>query len=164
MKPTGAAAPKPDADPEPDPVGVPYPHRIGFSEPHRHGIILGHERDYTALSKWLRAVTPRRAAKPVSLVAEALTSNAHQHTLSGDPGGTVRVVLDVNPFLITIAVTDCGPRPDSVVPYPRLGDPRLAPLPGLHLVDQIAVYWEWNWANPGAGSGPLTIRAKVENP
>ncbi|XKK38515.1 ATP-binding protein [Nocardiopsis sp. ARC36] len=143
---------------------MPYPHRIAFSEPHRHGIVLGHKRDYTALTNWVWGVTPRRAAKPVSQVTEALVSNAHKHTRSGDPGGTVRVVIDVDPFLITIAVTDRGPRPDTVIPYPRLGDPRLAPLPGLHLVDQLAVYWEWDWAIPGAGSGPLTIRAKVENP
>jgi anti-sigma regulatory factor (Ser/Thr protein kinase) len=89
----------------------------------------------------------RAAAKPVSVVAEALASNAHQHTLSGDPGGTVRVVIDIDPFLITIAVTDNGPRPDTVIPYPRLGDPRLAPLSGLHLVDQLAVYWEWDWCD-----------------
>ncbi|WP_433697013.1 ATP-binding protein [Nocardiopsis sp. CA-288880] len=160
MKHTGTTAPPQGPAPE---AGAPYPHRIAFPEPHRHGILFGHDRDYTALTNWVWAVVPRRAAKPVSLVAEALTSNAHKHTRSGDPGGTVRVVIDVDPFLITIAVTDGGPRSDSVIAYPRLGDPRLAPLPGLHLVDQLAVYWEWDWALPGVGRGPLTIRAKVEN-
>ncbi|MFD3687816.1 ATP-binding protein [Nocardiopsis sp. NPDC058631] len=161
MHPTGTTTPKPDPNPE---ACVPYPHRIGFVQPHKHGIVLGHEREYTALTKWVRAVAPRRAAKPVALVAEALASNAHKHTRSGDPGGTVRVVVDTNPFLIGIAVTDNGPRRDTVIPYPRLGEPRLAPLPGLHLVDQLALYWEWDWEWKGTAMGPLTIRAVVENP
>ncbi|MES0837492.1 ATP-binding protein [Nocardiopsis tropica] len=161
MQPTGITTPKPDVNAEPK---VPYPHRVGFSEPHRHGILLGHERGCTALAAWVPTVVPRRARKPVFLVAEALVSNARKHTRSGDPGGTVRVVVDVNPFLVGVAVTDNGPRGDTVIPYPRLGDPRQAPLPGLHLVDHLAVYWEWSWAWKGAGAGPLTVRAVVENP
>ncbi|MEE2038948.1 ATP-binding protein [Nocardiopsis sp. CT-R113] len=149
---------------DPDPAGVPYPHRIAFTEPHKHGIVLGHTRDYTGLMNWVWSVAPRGAAKGVEQIAEALVSNAHRHTRSGDPGGTVRVVVDINPFLIGVAVTDGGPRRETVIPYPRLGDPRQAPLPGLHLVDQLALYWEWHWEWKATAMGPLTIRAVVENP
>jgi len=143
---------------------VPYPHRIGFTEPHRHGILLGHERDSPALSRWMRTVVPRLARRNALQVAQALVSNAHRHTRSGDPGGTVRVVVDINPFLITVSVTDGGPRRDTPIPYPRLGNRHGPPHTGLHLVDHLAVYWEWDWEWKGAALGPLTVRAVIENP
>ncbi|MFJ9552319.1 ATP-binding protein [Nocardiopsis sp. NPDC101807] len=161
MQPTATPAPKPDPASGP---AVPYPHRIGFTEPHRHGILLGHERDYTALSNWVHTVVPRRPRRNALQVARALVSNAHRHTRSGDPGGTVRVVVDVNPFLVTVAVTDGGPLGGTAVPCPCLGDAHRSPLPGLHLVDHLAVYWDWEWEWKGTALGPLTVRAVIENP
>jgi len=164
MQPTGTTAPTPDGDPEPVPApGVPYPHRIRFTEAHKHGIVLGHERDYTALTNWVHTVVPSRIATRVERIAVALASNSHRHTLSGDPGGTVRVVVEVNAFLISVWVSDNGPRNQTVIPYPRLGEPR-RPLPGLHLVEELAVFWDWEWQWKGTAMGPLTVRAVVENP
>lgn len=143
---------------------VPYPHRIGFAEAHKHGIVLGHDRDHTALINWVNAVVPSTVARRVERITTALVSNAHQHTLSGDPGGTVRVVIDLHPFLITVRVTDNGPRHTAAIPYPRLGEPGPAPLSGLRLVDGLAVFWDWEWEWKGTRMGPLTVRAVVENP
>ena len=165
MQRTAPPAPAPDGEPDPArKTGVPYPHRIRFTEAHKHGIVLGHERDYTALTNWVHTVVPSRIATRVERITVALASNAHRHTLSGDPGGTVRAVIDRNPFLITVRVTDNGPRHTAVIPYPRLGDPRRSPLPGLHLVEDLAVFWDWEWEWAGTRRGPLTVRAVVENP
>ncbi|MEE2037964.1 ATP-binding protein [Nocardiopsis sp. CT-R113] len=161
MQHTGTTASPQDPTPE---AGVPYPHRIRFEETGRHGIILGHEPDTTDLVNWVHAVVPGPVAKRVEQIAVALVSNAHKHTRSGDPGGNVRVVIGVDPFLIRVAVTDNGPRRDTVTPYPRSGSLRLSPLPGLHLVEQLAICWDWDWEWKGAVIGPLTIRAVVENP
>lgn len=148
-----------DADP------VPYPHRIRFTEAHKHGIVLGHERDHTDLINWVHAVVPSRVARRVERIATALVSNAHCHTRSGDPGGTVRVVVVVDTYLITLRVTDNGPRHTAAIPYPRLGEPSpAAPLSGLRLVDGLAVFWDWEWEWKGTRMGPLTVRAVVENP
>lgn len=143
---------------------VPYPHRIRFEDPAQHGIVLGHERDYTTLINWVHAVVPARVAKRVEQIAQALVSNAHRHTLSGNPGGNVRVVINLNPFLITVWVTDNGPRRETVIPYPRLGDAATRPVSGLHLVEDLAVFWDWEWEWKGTTMGPLTVRAVVENP
>ncbi|MFJ9557632.1 ATP-binding protein [Nocardiopsis sp. NPDC101807] len=141
---------------------VPYPHRIRFEDPARHGIVLGHERDYTDLTNWVHVVAPAPAARCVDQIATALVSNAHRHTRSGDPGGTVRVAIHVDAFLLTLRVTDNGPRAGDTIPYPRLGEQRPSPVSGLYLVDQLTVYWDWEWR--GTTMGPLTARAVVENP
>lgn len=159
-----AAAPQAMPDPDPEPQPVPYPHRLRFGEPHRSGMVLGHERDYTALRSWVRAIVLGPAADSVARVAVALVSNAHRHTLSGEEGGNVRVVIDQNPFLLTLRVTDNGPGPSGHIPYPRLGEPGRRPVSGLRLVDELTVFWDWEWEWRGTVMGPLTVRAVIETP
>ncbi|MFJ9555601.1 ATP-binding protein [Nocardiopsis sp. NPDC101807] len=154
----------PPAPPGPDPEPVPYPHRLRFEERHRSGIVLGPEPDYRTLDSWVRGTVLGPASDRVARVAVALASNAHRHSLSGEPGGSVRVVIDQNPFLLTVRVTDDGPRPGAEVPYPRLGAPGRGPLSGLRLVEELTVYWDWEWEWRGTTMGPLTIRAVVETP
>jgi len=162
MQPTAAPPAVPGPDPEPEPV--PYPHRLRFEERHRSGIVLGHERDHTVLRAWVRGTVLGPAANCVTRVADALVSNAHRHTLSGEPGGSVHVVIDQNPFLLALRVTDNGPRPGARIPYPRLGEPGRGPLSGLRLVEELTVYWDWEWEWRGTTMGPLTIRAVIETP
>ncbi|XKK39392.1 ATP-binding protein [Nocardiopsis sp. ARC36] len=98
-----------------------------------------------------------RTDSAVATAAVVLVENAHAHTRSGLPGGTVTVVLNRGPFLLALEVTDEGPRPGQTrYPLPHARPDRT----GLRLVERLTVYWDWE----GSGGGPLTVRAMFERP
>ncbi|MFV2198052.1 ATP-binding protein [Nocardiopsis sp. LOL_012] len=76
-----------------------------------------------------------------------------RHTLSGDPGGAVKVVVEPRPSRFILTVTDDAPRPGPTNPVPRTeqgGDLLRVGGYGLRLVDALASYWDWT----GAAGGP----------
>ncbi len=150
---------------KPTPAG-PYPRRVTGCPAGTHQIIIGATgQDVTAAQRWvyeqwLEMDAGRSRACDAASVAVALVANAHQHTASGLPGGetTVTVRRDpARPYWADISVTDQGPRPGMVrPPLPELRADRR----GLHLVEHIAVYWDWD----ATASGAVTMRAALEMP
>lgn len=132
-----------DTEARPPTPDVPLPRRIRMDNPNRHGIVLDHRREYTALISWCRTMHPRDA-RPLIQIARALVDNAHQHSKSGLPGGTIRVVLDkTRPMLPHLFVTDQGPLDASTIDYPHLNARN--PRSGLALVERLSAYWDFSW-------------------
>ncbi|GAA1464402.1 hypothetical protein NE857_12625 [Nocardiopsis exhalans] len=124
-----------------------YPRRLRLEHPTQHGILLNHTRDYRALTNWCRSALPSHGAR-LAKVARLLVENSHQHSRSGLPSGTVRVVLDQSRHLLPhLFVTDQGPLDASTIDYPHL-NPR-NPRSGLAIVDKLSVYWDFSWTWDG---------------
>ncbi|MGW5877498.1 ATP-binding protein [Nocardiopsis terrae] len=137
-----------------------YPRRLRLDSPHQHGILLGHTREYAPLIGWCRSVLPGNA-RPLIQVARALVDNAHRHSRSGSPGGTVRVVLDRARLLLPhLYVTDNGPLRGSGIDYPRLE--RQADGCGLALVERLSVYWDFSWSWDGHRIRELTVQVVLD--
>jgi hypothetical protein len=128
----------------PPPIpGASSPRRLRLTGPHQHGILLDHTRDYRPLTNWCRSALPSHGGR-LAKVARLLVENSHQHSRSGLPGGTVRVVLDQSRHLLPhLFVTDQGPLDADTIDYPRLNarDPRS----GLAVVEKLSVYWDFSW-------------------
>lgn len=138
----------------------PYPRRLWFDESHKRGLVLDHTPDYTPLVSWCRRALP---AQPRSLiqVTRALVANAHRHSRSGRPGGTVRIVLDqARPLLPHLFVTDDGPLNRGNIAYPRLD--KHTPGSGLALVEKLSVYWDFSWAWDGHRIRHLTVQVVLD--
>ena len=134
----------------------PFPRLLHFRDPNRRGLLLDHTRVHGPLNNWCRSVLPRHF-RPLTLVTRALVDNAHRHTRSGLPGGTVRVVLDQNrPLLPHLYVTDDGPLPGPNIDYPRRDEN--APCSGLALVERLSVYWDFSWTWDGHRIRALTLQ------
>ena len=134
----------------------PFPSLIHFRDPNRRGLLLGHTHVHQSLAQWCHSVLPCHA-RPLTLVTRALVDNALQHTRSGLPGGTVRVVLDrTRPLLPHLYVTDEGPLPGPNISYPRRDDQ--APCSGLALVERLSVYWDFSWSWDGHRIRALTLQ------
>lgn len=134
----------------------PYPYKLYFADPNRHGILLGNTCPSVPLANWCRTVLPGHAS-PLIQVARALVDNAHRHSRSGLPGGTVRLVLDrARPLLPHLYVSDEGPRHSPSITYPRL-DPH-AVHSGLALVERHSVYWDFSWTWDGHRIRALTMQ------
>ena len=147
-----------DRPPTPD---EPYPRLLHFPNSRRTGILLGHTPAPTPLLTWCRTTLPHHAA-PLIQITRALVDNAHHHSSSGLPGGTVRVVLDQTlPLLPHLYVTDEGPRPDDpLISYPHLLTH--APCSGLALVERLSVYWDFSWAWDGHRIRALTMQVVLD--
>ncbi|OKI22531.1 serine/threonine protein kinase [Nocardiopsis sp. TSRI0078] len=135
-----------------------------FSDPDRCGIVLGADPGHVRLARdWARrkARATHRQACDLILAVSILTTNALQHTRSGDPGGTVQVVLHRRPATYTLSVTDNGPRSGPTIPFPRV-EAATNPLSptgnGLRLLDALCAYWDWT----GTAGEPLTVRAVLD--
>ncbi|WP_116245734.1 ATP-binding protein [Nocardiopsis sp. FIRDI 009] len=145
-------------------ASVPLPRRLSFTDPHRCGIVLGPDPGHVRIARvWAHQIarTTPNAAFPLVTVVSELVTNAHRHTRSGDPGGTVTVVVERRRHVLILTVTDDGPRPGPTIPVPRIeegGDPLRGGGYGLRLVDALASYWDWT----GAAGGPLTVRVCLE--
>lgn len=135
----------------------PYPHKLHFADPNRCGILLGDTCPLVPLANWCRTVLPGHF-RPLIQVTRALVDNAHRHSRSGLPDGTVRLVLDrTRPLLPHLYVTDEGPRPGMTsLPYPRL-EPH-AWHSGLALVERNCVYWDFSWSWDGHRIRALTMQ------
>lgn len=136
------------------------PRRISFHDPAKSGIILNHTRAHVAFAqRWAyhAARSGHRTNSAVATAAVVLVENAHAHTRSGQPTGTVRLVLTRGPFLLCLRATDDGPLPGQVrCPLPHARPDRT----GLRLVEHLSLYWDWE----GNAGGPLTVRAVFERP
>ncbi|GHC79205.1 hypothetical protein GCM10007079_17160 [Nocardiopsis terrae] len=145
-----------DIEARPQTPGTGLPRRLRLDHPHRHGILLGHHREYTVLADWFHTVTPGHATRLIR-VARILAGNAHHHSRSGLPGGTVRIVLDrTRPLLPHLYVTDDGPLQEDSIAYPRLE--KRAPGSGLALVERLSVYWDFSWDWDGARIRATTVQ------
>ncbi|MEU3018924.1 hypothetical protein ABZ635_16160 [Nocardiopsis sp. NPDC007018] len=137
-----------------------FPRVLRFSEPARHGILLGPSREYRALSSWCRNVLPVQGTR-LARIARILVSNSHQHSRSGLPGGTVRVVLDqTHPKLPRLYVTDQGPRTTTAPQHPRL-DPGVH-VSGLAVLDRLAFSWSPSWTWDGDRVQQTTVEAVLD--
>ncbi len=137
-----------------------YPRALRFSEPARHGILLGPTREYRALSAWCRNMLPVQGTR-LARITRILVTNSHQHSRSGLPGGTVRVVLDQSrPLLPHLYVTDQGPR-DTVQPqYPQL-NPRDS-ASGLAVLNRLALSWNPSWTWDGNRIQQTTVEVVLD--
>ncbi|WP_159942614.1 MULTISPECIES: ATP-binding protein [unclassified Nocardiopsis] len=140
------------------------PWRLRFAAPDRCGIVLGPDPGHVALARtWARpnARDTARNSHDLVLAVSILVTNALEHTRSGDPGGTVQVVLYRRPATYTLSVTDNGPRPGPFIPVPRM-EASTNPLSptgnGLRLLDALCAYWDWS----GSAGEPLTVRAVLD--
>ncbi|WP_231640767.1 ATP-binding protein [Nocardiopsis sp. NRRL B-16309] len=131
--------------------------------PTKSGLVLGSDlRQVGAARRWAAGATRSvpSLSRPVALVTSELVTNALVHSASGLPGGTVRVELEHKPLHLVLSVTDNGPRPDQPLTFPTI--PRLDPTRpggnGLRLVEDAALYWEWD----GCAGGPTTVLAFFE--
>lgn len=125
------------------------------------GLIISHDRSQiSAARRWAAQATHSGPALAcdVAQVASELVTNAHQHTASGLPGGSVHLEVERSRVYVTLRVTDNGPRPGTPrIPYPRLPekpDPDAAGGRGLALVSALCGYWDWE----GLGVG-IMVRA-----
>lgn len=92
----------------------------------------------------------------VARIAVALVRNAHQHTRSGSPRGTVEVTVTRDRFQVQVTVTDNGADQGADGWYPF---PRARPHGGgLRLVERLSLYWDW----AGGAGLPITVRALVD--
>ena len=124
-----------------------YPRRLRLEHPTQHGILLDHTRDYRALTNWCHSALPSHGAR-LAKVARVLVENSHQHSRSGLPGGTTRIVLDQTRTLLPhLYITDQGPLDSSTIDYPHL-NPR-TPRSGLAIVEKLSVYWDFTWTWDG---------------
>lgn len=138
----------------------PYPRRLRFDESHKRGIVLGHTPDYASLISWCRWALPAQS-RPLIQITRALVDNAHRHSRSGQPGGTIRIVLDqTRPLLPHLFVTDNGPLNDDNIAYPRLD--KHTPGSGLALVEKLSVYWDFSWDWDGQRIGDLTVQVVLD--
>ncbi|MFE3458174.1 ATP-binding protein [Nocardiopsis aegyptia] len=141
------------------PVGPPW--RIGFDRTDKSGIVLGPDPAHVRVARtWAYRVarTPENNAYRLVAALSELVANAQRHSRSGDPFGTVWVVVQRRPDDYVLEVTDNGPRPGTSIPVPRIADrpdPMAVSGRGLRLVDALAEYWDW----AGNVGGPLTVRA-----
>lgn len=140
------------------------PRRIHFSDPATTGLICGSDPGHVAIARrWISHSSQSGPSVTSSLVSalSELHTNCLRHTLSGKPGGTVRIVLERQEFVHILYVTDNGP--DTPSPF---GVPMALPaapddeLPstggyGLRLLESLSLYWDWM----GEAGGPLTVRA-----
>ncbi|MBR8741742.1 ATP-binding protein [Nocardiopsis sp. MG754419] len=111
---------------------------------------------------WCLRALPGMDGHRLAKVALALVRNAHHHSRSGEPGGTVRVVLDRGrAWLPHLLVIDDGPPDPPHLTYPRLE--RVSAHSGLALVERLTVYWDWSWRWNGAAVRPLTVHAVLES-
>ncbi|WP_431871194.1 ATP-binding protein [Nocardiopsis eucommiae] len=94
-------------------------------------------------------------------ITRILVTNSHQHSRSGLPGGTVRVVLDQSrPLLPHLYVTDQGPR-DTVQPqYPQL-NPRDS-ASGLAVLNRLALSWNPSWTWDGNRIQQTTVEVVLD--
>lgn len=133
-----------------------YPRRLRFEHPTQHGIILDHTRDYRALTGWCRNTLPSHGAR-LAKVARVLVKNSHEHSRSGLPGGTIRVVLDqARNLLPHLYITDQGPLDASTIGYPHLNAQN--PKSGLVVVEKLSVYWDFSWAWDGQRIQQTTVQ------
>ncbi|MDT0328483.1 hypothetical protein [Nocardiopsis lambiniae] len=111
----------------------------------------------THIYTWAHRQTdaPTDVADRVARVAVALVRNAHQWTRSGQPGGHAELRIDRCRFDIAVSVTDEGTEPSTngAHTFPIAGANG-----GLHTVDALALYWDWDG---GAGT-PITVRALID--
>ena len=141
------------------PVGPPW--RIGFDRPDKSGIVLGSDPAHVKVARnWGHSVSraPQENAFRLVTALSELVTNAQRHSRSGDPFGTVWVVVQRRQDNYVLEVTDNGPRPGPSIPVPRIADrpdPMAVSGRGLRLVDTLAEYWDW----AGDVGGPLTVRA-----
>ncbi|MGW5877777.1 ATP-binding protein [Nocardiopsis terrae] len=147
MQDTHIRPPTPDAE---------LPRRLRLDHPHQHGILLDHQRKYTVLAGWFHTVAPDHATRLIR-VARELVENAHRHSRSGLPGGTVRIVLDWNRSMLPhLYVTDNGPLNGNDIAYPRLE--KRAPDSGLAMVERHSVYWDFSWDWDGTSIRATTVQ------
>ncbi|MDT0329541.1 ATP-binding protein [Nocardiopsis lambiniae] len=140
------------------------PRRIPFPDAATTGLLCGSDPRHVAVARrWIERSSqsgPSVSSALVSALSE-LHTNCLRHTLSGKPGGTVRIVLERQEFVHILYVTDNGP--DTSAPF---GVPlALPPAPdgelpavgghGLRLLESLSLYWDWT----GEAGGPLTVRA-----
>ena len=145
-----------DTETRPAAPGIRYPQRLRLDSPHQHGIVLDHTDSYAPLAGWCRSALPSHGAR-LAKVARLLVENAHQHSRSGQPGGTVRIVLDQTRHLLPhLYVTDQGPLNGGSIAYPRLE--KSHPWSGLTVVEQLSVYWDWSWLWDGHHIRELTVQ------
>ena len=149
-----------DMETRPATPGRSFPRTLRFDDPRRRGILLDDRPSHTPLATWCRSVLPARP-RPLIQVTRALVDNAHKHSRSGLPGGTVRIVLEQNrPLLPHLFVTDGGPPNGDDIAYPRLD--RNAPGSGLALVERLSVYWDFSWQWDGRRIGALTVQVVLD--
>ena len=137
--------------------------------PHRAGIVCGPSPHVTlAAENWVENTVREALNDPgrgddvawrSARIARELLDNAVAHTACGLPGGAIRLVLSRTACLLTVAVTDQGPRPNAK----EMLLPVLRPdRNGLRRVDELSVYWDWDGASrPGRC---LTVIAKIDLP
>jgi serine/threonine-protein kinase RsbW len=136
------------------------PRSLRFDEPHRRGILLDHRPNHTPLTAWCRGVLPKQPRVLIQ-ITRALVDNAHRHSRSGRPGGTVRIELDqTRPLLPHLYVTDNGPLNGDDVAYPCLD--KRTPGSGLALVERLALYWDFSWEWDGQSIGDLTVHVVLD--
>ncbi len=108
------------------------------------------------------ARVPAYRTFPLLLVASELVTNAWLHTASGGRDGRVKIQMwHLSDHVLSLAVTDDGPRPGQTSCLPRLSpedDPLATCGRGLHLVDRLSVEWGWR----GEPGGPLTVWAHID--
>ncbi|WP_431872461.1 hypothetical protein [Nocardiopsis eucommiae] len=94
-------------------------------------------------------------------IARILVTNAHQHSRSGLPGGTVRMVLDqTRPFLPHLYVTDQGPRNPGSLQYPQLNPG--ASTSGLAALNHLALSWTPSWTWDGHRIQQTTVEVVLD--
>ncbi|PWV58024.1 ATP-binding protein [Nocardiopsis sp. L17-MgMaSL7] len=137
-----------------------YPRVLRFFEPARHGILLGPAREYRALSSWCRNMLPVQGTR-LARIARILVTNAHQHSRSGLPGGTVRVVLDQTRLLLPhLYVTDQGPRNPDSLQFPQLHPG--SSTSGLAVLNRLALSWTPSWTWDGNRIQQTTVEAVLD--
>ncbi|MBB5998480.1 ATP-binding protein [Streptomonospora salina] len=116
---------------EPAATVLSLPRRIPSSDPGVHSASFGWEPEQVAGARsWAWRVTGRAydRAHPMMLALSELHSNAIKHTVSGLPGGRVRIDITLLPQSVHLAVTDHGQRPEQ---------PPTRPQPCASSVDDI---------------------------
>ncbi|QVJ00765.1 hypothetical protein KGD82_19935 [Nocardiopsis eucommiae] len=94
-------------------------------------------------------------------IARILVSNAHQHSRSGLPGGTVRVILDQTLLpLPRLYVTDQGPRKATSPDYPQLNPG--ASTSGLAVLNHLALSWTPSWTWDGHRIQQTTVEVVLD--
>jgi anti-sigma regulatory factor (Ser/Thr protein kinase) len=103
-----------------------------------------------AARRWARAVVAGLAGPDTADVAEAavaeLLANAVQHSRSGQPGGTVSVLITGSASGVTVHVHDQG-APGGAVPRPRDAGDEAESGRGLRIVGELSDAWG---TRPGA--------------